>query len=97
MGLILHQLGTEGKIDLIRKAYEALPEGGALVVIENMIDDYRNTNAFGLLTSLNMLIETQEGYDFTAFDFDKWTKDVGFTKTAKMPLTGPTSAVIAYK
>ena len=97
MGLILHQLGTESKASLIRKAYDALPEGGALVVIENIIDDYRNSNAFGLLTSLNMLIETQEGYDFTAFDFDKWARDVGFTRTAKMSLAGPTSAVIAYK
>lgn len=97
MGLILHQLGTEGKKTLIKKAYESLPKGGALVVIENIIDDYRNTNAFGLLTSLNMLIETREGYDFTAYDFDKWAREAGFVRTEKMRLTGPTNAVIAYK
>ena len=97
MGLILHQLGTEGKMNLIKKAYAALPQGGALVVIENLIDDYRNSNSFGLLTSLNMLIETHEGYDFTAFDFDRWATAAGFSRTVKMSLMGPTSAVIAYK
>lgn len=96
-GLILHGLGTEGKKNLIGKAFKSLPDGGALVVIENIIDDDRRTNAFGLLTSLNMLIETYDGSDFTAYDFDKWAKEAGFTRTVKMPLTGPTSAVIAYK
>ena len=97
MGLVLHGLGTEGKMDLIKKAYDALPDGGALVVIENIIDDLRNSNAFGLLTSLNMLVETYEGYDFTAADFENWAREVGFRDTARMPLAGPTSAVIAYK
>ncbi|MGB5236602.1 MAG: methyltransferase [Flavobacteriaceae bacterium] len=97
MGLILHQMGTDAKKKLIKKAYDALPDGGALVVIENIIDDYRNTNAFGLLTSLNMLIETHDGYDFTSDDFDRWATDAGFRNTIKMTLTGPTSAVVAYK
>ena len=97
MGLVLHTLGTEGKMKLINKAYNALPKGGALVVIENVIDDYRKSNAFGLLTSLNMLIETYEGYDFTAMDFEIWAREAGFDHVEKMALTGPTSAVIAYK
>ena len=82
---------------LISKAYDALPEGGALVVIENIIDNERRENAFGLLMSLNMLIETTEGYDYTLADFDKWVKEAGFSETSVMPLTGPTSAAIAVK
>ena len=31
---------------LIRKAYDALPQGGAFVVIEALIDDARRENAF---------------------------------------------------
>src|SRR6185437_13440529 len=58
MGHILHDWGLETKQMLIRKAYEALPDGGMLVVYEAMIDDDRRTNTFGLLMSLNMLIET---------------------------------------
>jgi precorrin-6B methylase 2 len=97
MGNILHDWGTNEKKKLIRKAYEALPEGGALAVIENIIDDERRENAFGLMMSLNMLIETREGYDFTAADFTGWAKEAGFIETFVMPLTGPSSAVIAIK
>jgi len=97
MGNVLHDWGTKEKLLLIEKAYRALPDGGALVVIENIIDDNRSENVFGLLMSLNMLIETDEGFDFSAADFDNWAKKVGFRTTEKMSLTGPSSAVIAYK
>ena len=97
MGNILHGWGTEDKKKLISKAYDALPKGGAFIVIENIIDDERRENAFGLMMSLNMLIETAEGYDFTAADFNAWAKDAGFIETSVMHLTGPSSAVIAIK
>jgi len=97
MGNILHDWGTADKKLLIKKAYDALPKGGALIVIENIIDDERRENAFGLMMSLNMLIETVEGYDFTAADFDGWAIEAGFIETYAMRLTGPTSAVIAIK
>ena len=97
MGNILHDWGTRDKKLLISKAYQALPKGGALVVLENLIDDERKENVFGLLMSLNMLIETYEGYDFTATKFKRWAKDAGFRKTEVIPLNGPTSAAIAYK
>jgi len=97
MGNILHDWGTSDKKMLIKKAYDALPSGGSLVVIENIIDDNRSENAFGLMMSLNMLIETPAGYDFSAVDFEGWAKETGFSKTAIIPLTGPSSAVIAVK
>ena len=97
MGNILHDWGIQDKKKLIKKAYDALSQGGALVVIENIIDNDRNKNVFGLLMSLNMLIETNEGYDFTGADFDGWAKEIGFKETSIMPLTGPSSAVIAIK
>ena len=97
MGNILHDWGSNDKLMLIKKAYDALPEGGAFIVIENIIDDERNKNAFGLMMSLNMAIETEEGFDFTASDFNKWAEEAGFSHTSVMPLTGPSSAVIAIK
>ena len=97
MGNILHDWGTEIKLMLIKKAYDALPKGGALIVIENIIDNERNKNAFGLLMSLNMMIETEAGFDFSANDFEGWAKQVGFNKISVMPLAGPSSAVIAIK
>ena len=82
---------------LIKKAYDALPEGGAFVVIENIIDNDRSENAFGLMMSLNMNIETPEGFDFSASEFNNWVTESGFRETSVIPLTGPSSAVIAIK
>jgi precorrin-6B methylase 2 len=97
MGNVLHDWGTIEKKMLIGKAFEALPEGGSLVAIENIIDDDRRENAFGLMMSLNMLIETPGGFDFTASDFNSWAIEAGFRKTYLIPLTGPSSAVVAVK
>jgi hypothetical protein len=97
MGLILHDWNLEKKQHLVRAAYDALPEGGAYIVIENLIDDARRENAFGLLMSLNMLIEFGDAFDYTGADFDGWCKQAGFTRTEVVPLAGPTSAGIAYK
>lgn len=97
MGLILHDWNLEKKLHLIRAAYEALPPGGALVAIENLIDDARRENAFGLLMSLNMLIEFGDAFDFTGADFAGWCQQVGFRETKVVHLAGPASAAIAYK
>ena len=97
MGNILHDWDETQKKHLIRKAYEALPKDGALVVIENIIDDERRHNAFGLLISLNMLIETEGGFDYTHADFHRWAREAGFRATSKIPLAGPASAIVAYK
>jgi hypothetical protein len=97
MGMILHDWNLEKKMLLIRAAYDALPPGGAFVVIENLIDDARRENAFGLLMSLNMLIEFGDAFDFTAADFFGWCREVGFTRTEVIPLAGPASAGVAYK
>ena len=97
MGNILHDWDEEKKIMLMRKAYEALPAGGAFVAIEGIIDNERKQNAFGMMMSLNMLIETGTGFDYTFADFNKWANIVGFKSTALLPLAGPSSAAIAYK
>jgi precorrin-6B methylase 2 len=97
MGNILHDWSLEDKKLLIRKAYDALPEGGAFVAIENVIDSDRRENAFGLIMSLNMLIETDSGFDYTVDEFEEWVKEAGFCNIEIMPLEGAASAAIAYK
>ena len=97
MGHILHDWGIEDKRMLLRKAYEALPMGGCMIVIEAVIDDERRQNAFGLMMSLNMLIETREGFDFTGADCREWMREAGFTSTRVERLAGPDSMVIGVK
>ena len=97
MGMILHDWNLEKKMHLIRAAYDALPTGGALMAIENIIDDARRENVFGLLMSLNMLIEFGDAFDFSAADFRQWCGEAGFRRFEVIPLAGPCSAAIAYK
>jgi hypothetical protein len=97
MGNILHDWDEKIKLMLMQKAYDALPAGGRFVAIEGIIDDNRKENVFGLMMSINMLIETGTGFDYTMADFTKWANSIGFKSTSMLPLAGPTSAAIAYK
>jgi hypothetical protein len=97
MGHILHDWNLEDKRMLLSKAYEAIPRGGAVIVYDAIIDDDRRENAFGLLMSLNMLIETQDGFDYTGADCASWMRDVGFQETRVEHLIGPDSMVIGIK
>ena len=97
MGHILHDWNLEQKLILLRKAYQALPAGGSLIVFEALIDDERRENAFGLLMSLNMLIETPGGFDFTGADCSEWMREAGFKTTRVEHLVGPDSMVVATK
>ena len=97
MGMILHDWNLEKKMHLIRAAYDSLPPGGALVTIEALIDDARRENLFGLLMSLNMLIEFGDAFDYSGADFCMWCKEAGFQRFEILHLAGPSSAAIAYK
>ena len=97
MGMILHDWNLEKKRHLIRAAFEALPPGGAFVAIEALIDDARRENLFGLLMSLNMLIEFGEAFDYSGADFEGWCREAGFSRFEVVHLAGASSAAIAYK
>ena len=97
MGHILHDWDLAEKRMLIRKAFEALPAGGAFIVYESIIDDDRRQNAFGLLMSLNMLIETPGGFDYTGADCIGWMREVGFKEAYVEHLVGPDSMVVGLK
>jgi predicted nicotinamide N-methyase len=97
MGHILHDWDLAQKRMLLEKAHAALPKGGALIVYESIIDDERRQNAFGLLMSLNMLIETTGGFDFTGADCQAWMREAGFSQTRVEPLVGADSMVVAIK
>jgi hypothetical protein len=97
MGRVLHDWGVPARKLLLSKAHEALPEGGALIVHETFIDEERRTRAHSLLASLNMLIQTDDGSEFTARECMMWMREAGFGKTRIVPLAGGHAAVIASK
>lgn len=97
MGHILHDWDLEQKRMLIAKAYDALPKDGALLVYDAIIDDDRSKNAFGLMMSLHMMVETYGGFDYTGADCQGWMRDAGFKETRVEHLVGPDSMVVGIK
>jgi hypothetical protein len=97
MGHILHDWDLAEKKTLLKRSFDALPDGGAVVVYDAVIDDERRENAFGLLMSLNMLIETSGGFDYTGAECQAWMREAGFTETRVEHLAGPDSMVIGLK
>lgn len=97
MGHVLHNWDLDEKRTLIRRAYEALPAGGSLVVYEALIDDARTENTTGLLMSLNMLLVTAGGFVFTGADCRGWMQEAGFRDVRVEHLHGPDSMVVGVK
>lgn len=97
MGRILHDWGLDRKLTLLRKAHAALPPGGALVVYDTVIDDDRRENTFGLLMSLNMLVEMEAGFDYTGAECRSWMAEAGFRDSYVQPLSGPDSMIVGIK
>jgi len=97
MGHILHDWSLEVKRELLAKAHAALPKSGALIIYDQMIDDERRGNAAGLLMSLNMLVTTQGGFDYTCADCIDWMREVGFAEVRRAHLSGPHSMVVGIK
>jgi hypothetical protein len=97
MGHILHDWDLEEKKRLIRKAYDALPAGGAFLALDSVIDDERRGNPLPLLISLNMLIETPGGFDYCGSDCRQWMSEAGFRETRVEHLLGHDSMVVGIK
>ena len=97
LGNILHDWNLPTKKHIIQACHNALSDGGALVVIENLIDDDRRNNAFGLLMSLNMLVEFGDAFDCTFQDLEGWCRELGFRRFERLHVHGPCSALVAIK
>ena len=97
MGRVLHNWNLDTKKRLLTKAWAALPVGGTLLVYERLIDDDRRANATALLASLNMLVVTSGGFDFTGADCVEWMRETGFRRIRVEPLVASHSMVIATK
>jgi SAM-dependent methyltransferase len=97
MGHILHDWDRATKRRLVAAAYQALPPGGALIVYDMMIDDERRENVMGLMMSLNMLIETSAGFDYTGADCRGWLSEAGFEQVRTEHLVGPHSMTVGVK
>ncbi|WP_019930341.1 methyltransferase [Nocardia sp. BMG111209] len=96
-GHILHGWDLDTRRMLLRKAYEALPEGGSVIVYGTLVDDGRRTNTHALLSSLTMLIETPAGCEHTPTECRNWMTEAGFGAVYTQRLTGTESMVCGTK
>jgi len=97
LGRVLHSWDLATQQMLLKKAFEALPPGGALIVHDRLIDDERRFNVDGLLFSLNMLLMNAGGSNFTGADCIGWMQNAGFRKMRIEPLTAQQSMVVGLK
>jgi hypothetical protein len=97
LGRVLHNWDLATKHMLLRRAYDALPVGGALVVLEILISEDRRSTTAGLLASLNMLLWTQGGFDFTAAECMEWMRETGFRNMRLQALAAEQSMVVGMK
>jgi hypothetical protein len=94
---MLHGWDLAAKHMFLAKAYATLPAEGALVVYDTLIGDDRRVNAFALLMSLTMLLESSGGFEYTGADCCGWMHETGFTRTYVEHLVGPPSMVVGIK
>ena len=97
LGHILHDWGLDKKTEILANVSEAVRPGGAVVVYGTMIDEERREAEAPLLMSLNMLIETPNGFDYTPSQCLQWLHETGFEGGEAAELPGPETMVLARK
>jgi predicted O-methyltransferase YrrM len=88
LSMILHDWTPEKNLAILRRCFDALPAGGAVIVGELMMDDDKTGPVPAALMSLNMLIET-EGRNYTWAEYTAWLEEVGFKGIERIPLESP--------
>ncbi len=97
-GHVFHGQSHMGRRELVTKARDALPRGGALIVYDAMISPGRSLNRFhSLLSSLNIMLETRDGYESTTAECADILRANGFGRVKARYLIGPTSMVFGFK
>ena len=97
MGHVLHNWSPEQKRLLLRKAYDALPRGGRLIVYEWFVGEGRTADLLGRLMSLNMLLSTRGGGASSAAECRERMREAGFVESRAELLVGPCSMVVGVK
>jgi acetylserotonin N-methyltransferase len=96
LGRILHDWTEKKSLALLRKVYESLPIGGAVLVAEKLLDEDKTGPRWAQMQSLNMLV-CAEGKERTLGEYETLLRQVGFTEVLGSPTASPLDAVLAVK
>jgi hypothetical protein len=99
LSMILHDWDEAKNRALLRRSFEALPSGGAVVISELLVNDEKTGPAPAALMSLNMLIETEGGRNYTPAEYSAWLDEAGFRRVETVWFDAPAAsgAVIGRK
>jgi len=96
LGRIVHDWSEEKIRKLLKKIYDRLPRGGALLIAERLLSEDK-TGPMGALTqSLNMLVCT-EGKERTLAEYAALLREIGFSDVQGRNTGAPLDAVLATK
>lgn len=94
---ICHMLDEKENADLMRRAAAALTPGGRLLVHDFILDPDRTAPRAGALFSVNMLVNTAGGRDFSETEYRGWMETAGFAEVRRVPLDAPTALMTGVR
>ncbi len=99
LSMILHDWSSETNLKILRKCYNGLPSGGVVIVSELMMDNDKTGPVPAALMSLNMLIETEGGRNYTWSEYIEWLMKIGFKNIKRVNIESPgaNGILIGYK
>lgn len=97
LSAICHMNPAEANRDLIWKAYEALSNGGDLVIQDHILNAEKTEPKAGVLFALNMLVNTDGGASYSEEEYHTWMRDAGFGGIRTIRLPGATGLVVGTR
>jgi len=99
LSMIMHDWDEARDREILRKCYQALPSGGAVIISGLLVNDEKSGPPPAALMSLNMLIETEGGRNYTPAEYSAWLDALGYRDihTVWFEAAGANGAVIGYK
>jgi SAM-dependent methyltransferase len=94
---ILHDWDEEQKRLLVAKAYDALPGGGRLIVLEKFLGEPGRPNPAALMSTLNLLVDTEGGFEMAVHECTRMLSEAGFARSWCRELTEEESIVVGVR
>jgi acetylserotonin N-methyltransferase len=96
LGRILHDWSEHKVRTLLKKVWERLPSGGAILIAEKLLNDNKTGPVPALMQSLNMLVCT-EGKERTLAEYTALLQQAGFAEVQGKVTGAPLDAILAIK
>jgi (2Fe-2S) ferredoxin/SAM-dependent methyltransferase len=97
LSAICHMFSPEENRRLFERACEALAPKGRLVIQDFILEADKTSPRFAALFSLNMLVGTRAGSDYSEPEYTEWLRGAGFTGVQRIRLPGPSGLMVAKK